>query len=101
MCSYSFIADHGIRKLTMPVTYPPVTYPNITPTITPIVIEPVKIDPISSDEWKKQFLKDLVDLLREAKEYDKRNNEPDCELESKKERLKAIADELEVEISFP
>ncbi len=39
-------------------------------------------------------------LLKKAREYDKRNNEPDCELAEKKQRLQKLAKELGIEIHF-
>lgn len=39
-------------------------------------------------------------LLKRAREYDRRNNEPDCELEEKKARLRDLAKELGVTITF-
>ena len=39
-------------------------------------------------------------LLDRAREYDKRNNEPECELDSKRQALKTLAAELGVEITF-
>lgn len=39
-------------------------------------------------------------LLERAREYDKRNNEPDCELEEKRQALKKLAQELGIEIAF-
>lgn len=39
-------------------------------------------------------------LLDRAKEYDKKNNEPNCELEEKKKKLLDLAKELGVEITF-
>lgn len=98
MCAYSFVADWGYEKLTFPVQ--PIVIPHtVFPSITYPPIAPVEYVP--SEEWKKQFLKDLMDLLGKAKKYDDDNGEPNCELESKKEKLKAIADELGVEITFP
>ncbi len=44
------------------------------------------------DEFKK--------LLERAREYDRKNNEPDCELEEKKTLLKELAKKLGVEINF-
>jgi len=46
--------------------------------------------------WPAQF----EDLLKRAKKYDADNGEPDCELESKKEVLRKIADEMGVKINF-
>ena len=84
MCTYSMVVDWGVDKLT-PYAWANTIHSNFDP----------------SEEWKKQFLKDLMDLLKKAKKYDNDNGEPECELESKKEKLQAIADELGVEISFP
>lgn len=39
-------------------------------------------------------------LLERAREYDRKHNEPDCELQEKKDRLKTMAKELGVEIEF-
>lgn len=39
-------------------------------------------------------------LLDRAREYDRRNNEPDCEMESKKQTLLDMAKQLGIEISF-
>jgi hypothetical protein len=44
---------------------------------------------ISPDE-----IKEFRELLDRAREYDKRNNQPDCELESKKQRIRQLAEEL-------
>jgi len=54
--------------------------------------------------WQQQQLnekiKELEELLQRAREYDKRNNEPDCELSEKKETLRTLAKQLGVEIRF-
>lgn len=39
-------------------------------------------------------------LLERAREYDRKHNEPDCELEEKRKKLKDLAKELSVEIEF-
>lgn len=39
-------------------------------------------------------------LLDRAREYDKRNNEPDCEMKEKRDRLLKLAEELGVKIDF-
>lgn len=97
MCVYSMIVDHYSDKWQEYITGPrpfvplpanqwmpgvwPAT-PAVTPTITPEEIA----------EFRK--------LLERAREYDKKNNEPDCELESKKQRLLKLAEELGVKIDF-
>jgi len=39
-------------------------------------------------------------LLERAREYDRKNGEPDCELEEKKEAIRKIAKQLGVEIEL-
>ena len=48
----------------------------------------------------KEEIEEFRKLLDRAREYDKRNNEPDCETKEKKEKLLALAKELGVEINF-
>lgn len=53
------------------------------------------------EQWlQPYFIPNFEDLLRKAREYDKQNNEPDCELDEKRQALKKIAEELGVEIKF-
>ncbi len=54
-----------------------------------------KIPAISKEE-----IKEFRELLERAREYDKRNNEPSCELQEKKEKLLGIVKLLGVEIDF-
>lgn len=39
-------------------------------------------------------IKEFKELLERAREYDKKNHEPDCELQEKKDKLMKIAKEL-------
>lgn len=82
MCVVSMVMDHywdkwsngtGTYKLNSPYSEPAIT-----------------------DEEIREFRK----LLERAREYDKRNNEPDCELEEKKQRIKDLATQLGVKIDF-
>ena len=52
----------------------------------------VWINPI----WPDQ----LTELLRKAQKYDEEHNQPECELDEKRQALKKIADEMGVEIKF-
>jgi hypothetical protein len=52
------------------------------------------------DSLKKRVA-DLEELIRKGKVFDAETGQPDCELESKKESLRKIAQELGVEITFP
>ena len=92
MCVYSMIMDHYTDKWKDRLphqTLPPV---EIFPPIVPSV--PV---PFITKEEVEEFRK----LLERAKEYDKKNNEPDCELEEKKETLRKLAKQLGIDITFP
>ncbi len=54
-----------------------------------------KIPAISKEE-----IEEFRKLLERAREYDKKNNEPFCELEEKKKKLKDIVEKLGAEIDF-
>jgi hypothetical protein len=56
--------------------------PAVTPTIT------------------AEEIAEFRQLLERAREYDKRNSEPECELEEKKAAVRQIAKQLGVEINF-
>lgn len=100
MCVYSMIMDHYTEKWGKyvppepPRTIPlvPWDYPPYWPDVLPA---PEAKPPISPEE-----IEEFRELLRRAKAYDKNNNEPDCELESKKAILKELAEKLGVEIDF-
>lgn len=90
MCVVSMVMDH-YRERWEPLV-PQVPY-------QPIVTNPTIISwpvPMISAEEVAEFRK----LLERAREYDKRMNEPDCELDEKKAALKDIAQKLGVEIAF-
>jgi hypothetical protein len=57
---------------------------------------PVLTEPPISDEEIREFRR----LLERAKEYDKRNNEPDCEDNGKRKALLEIAKQFGIDISF-
>lgn len=84
MCTVSMVMDHYHDKWKLGGYVAPNTLPRITLFPTP--------PPTISKEEVEEFRK----LLDRAREYDKRNNEPNCELEEKKERLRALAKELGV-----
>lgn len=83
MCVVSMIMDHyddsWYKKYYIPTApYLPVTTP--------------QIPQIEIDEFKK--------LLERAREYDKKHDQPNCELESKRQKLLEMARDLGVEINF-
>lgn len=101
MCVVSMVMDHYADRwgkpepFTSPFAPGTNPYPGINPTgvpFTPLFQPPV----FPSREEVAEFRK----LLERAREYDKKHNEPDCELADKKAKLKKIAEELGVEIDF-
>lgn len=66
--------------------------PYTEPSLPPIPRQPPIITPTELELFKIQ--------LEKAKIYDKKNGEPDCELEEKKKKLLLLARELGVEITF-
>lgn len=85
MCAASMIYDHYRDKwndLYRRSQEPTAPIPDPVPAITPEEIA----------EFRK--------LLERARKYDRENNEPDCELEEKREKLRKLAEELGVDIAF-
>jgi hypothetical protein len=84
MCVVSMVMDHYWDKW-QPYIAPLENKPNWTPPIAPV-------DPKEIEEFRK--------LLERAREYDRKNNEPDCELAEKRQKLLDLAKQLGVEIKF-
>lgn len=100
MCVVSMVIDHykdkwfdewqKIQRDNQPFTgtfrinTPPVPMPQTIPVR--------QIPQADIDEFYK--------LLNRAREYDKRNNEPECEMQEKIDALKAVAKALGVEIEI-
>jgi len=76
------------EKLRKQLEELPYVYP------TPIVPQPIvpQISPSEIEEFRQ--------LLDRAREYDIKHNQPNCELEDKKERIRRLAKELGVKIDF-
>lgn len=92
MCVVSMVMDHQChcwkqrywqREPILPM--PGINYPL-----------PAPLGPLPTTEEVGEFR----ELLERARDYDKRNNEPACESDSKKALLKRMADALGVDISF-
>ena len=103
MCVVSMIGDHyadKFRPFIRPVD------PWITPLEpweveprkprTPISIKP----PVSREEFDqlKREVAEMKELLRRAKDYDERNNEPDCEVDEKMEILRKVAEAVGINL---
>lgn len=67
-----------------------------------IVVQPFTFD-LTLEAWKADIERRLAEMERmvlAAKEYDRKNGEPDCELDSKRVALKKLAEEMGIEIKF-
>lgn len=87
MCVMSMIGDHYHDKWKDVPLKPYINYPD--PLING-VSDAIKIRQELND-LKKEVL-EMKELLKKAIEYDKRNNEPHCEVEEKIETLKKVAE---------
>lgn len=81
MCVVSMVIDHYRDKWYEPISVPYYPY---TPTVTLISRE--EFDALKKD------VEEMKKLLIRAKEYDRKNNEPDCEMDEKVALVKKIAD---------
>ena len=81
MCVVSFVGDHFQQKWPEPIItwYPP---------------NPTKEE---FDALKKEVL-EMKELLRKAKIYDEKNNEPNCEIEDKMEFLRKVAKLVNIDL---
>lgn len=74
-----------------------------SPPYQPVIVQPrLTFPPASSNDPRisDAELADFRKLLERARKYDADNNEPDCELEEKKQALLKIANQLGVKIDF-
>lgn len=87
MCVVSMIGDHYKDKWSSP------PYNDFFKKInTP------EVSKVEFDSLKKEVL-EMKELLKKALEYDKKNNEPHCELDEKVAILKKVADLVGVDLS--
>ena len=97
MCVYSMIADHYLDKWKQlpPVRYDPLYPQPYSPVVVPVVVPRPAVPAISQEE-----LDEFRKLLRRARAYDRKNNEPECGLEEKKNQLRQLAQELGVTLKL-
>lgn len=99
MCVMSMIMDHKFDEWNKRYYEP--TTPFVWPVVIPIpplpwVKSPVPVPMPPTQEELDEFRR----LLERGREYDKKHNQPDCELEEKRTKLKRMAEELGVKIDF-
>ncbi len=87
MCVVSFVGEHYEDKFK--------NNPQID--LTNFFISPQ----VSREEFEalKKEVMEMKELLKKAKTYDERNNEPDCEIEDKIKVLKAVAKMVGVDLN--
>jgi hypothetical protein len=89
MCAVSMVMDGKFddwyRRYSVPAG-PDWTVPLPPPPVVPLPT------PLEVEEFRR--------LLERAREYDRRNGEPDCEMDEKRRKLKSLAEQLGVEIDF-
>jgi len=100
MCVVSMIGDHYNDEWKK---WKPYIQPYSPTPINPVIPNDYwedfikKLNPQQPAPTRKEFedlkkeVEDLKKLLKRAKEYDEKNNEPDCEIEDKIKLLKQIA----------
>lgn len=89
MCVVSMVLDHYQEKWRL----------NVSPHVSPL--STFTINPVSREEFEalKRDVEEMKALLIRAKEYDRRNNEPDCEMAEKVALIKKVAELVGVDIS--
>ena len=91
MCVVSMVGDHYSDKWRP--RFPDIgTWPD--PVEYPTKVQPLTFLPeITREEFDalKKEVEEMKALLKRAKEYDERNNEPDCEIEEKMALLRKVA----------
>ena len=95
MCVVSMVMDHYWDKWNQPPYQQPLPAP-VNPFQSPPYIPLPQPQRIPTPEEIEEFRK----LIERARDYDKRNKEPDCEMDEKKKLLKQLAEKLGVDISF-
>ncbi len=86
MCVVSMIGDHYNDKWKD-------LFPNIPISPTPPYNQRSIFPEITREEFNqlKKEVEDLKELLKRAKIYDEKNNEPNCEIETKMAFLREVA----------
>ena len=84
MCTVSMIGDHFSEKWKRP------PYQQIF----------TNISDVSRAEFQalKKEVEEMKALLKRAKEYDEKNNEPNCEIEEKMAMLRKFADAVGIDL---
>lgn len=91
MCAVSMIMDHFGEKWGQ-IGQPPPNWPPPT--------NPSPYQQLGSPQITPQEIAEFRKLLERARKYDKENNQPDCELEQKKQLVRDLAEKHGIKIDF-
>ena len=91
MCVVSMVGDFYSEKFKQPDWR----------TIFPITTGELPTTGVSRDEFEKlkKEVEEMRELLKRARDYDSRTNQPDCEMEDKVAILKKVAKLVGVDLS--
>lgn len=86
MCTVSMVSDHYKDNFIQRWSQPDPFHPLNTATFTIPMVSREEFDAL------KREVEDMKKLLLRAKDYDERNNEPNCEMDEKVALLKRVAE---------
>lgn len=95
MCSVSMVMDHTYDEWWRRYydDHPTLVPQPTAPYTVPIYPQPVRLP-------TQEEVDDFRRLLERARQYDKDHGQPDCELEDKRRKIKDLAEQLGVDVSF-
>lgn len=100
MCTYSMVLagkiDDWDRRYVQPLPPYVVPQPVLVPQPYPVPVPCPYVPQMPSQQEIDEFRR----LLERAREYDKKNKEPDCENEEKRQKIRDLAKQLGVDVSF-
>lgn len=96
MCAVSMIMDNQYDNWRYRFPQPVIPMAPQQPYYPPSVPSAIPTPNIPTAQEIEEFRK----LLERAREYDKKHNEPDCEMEEKRQKLLDLADALGIKIDF-
>lgn len=97
MCVVSAVMQYGNDEYRRRLDELQKQWPSWTPS-QPLTSIPRKLEQDLA-QLRKDF-EEFKKLILSAKEYDEKTGQPDCELESKKDSIRKIAEQLGVQVSF-
>lgn len=92
MCVVSHMGDHYAKKWGdwIPPNDPYRVYPTIPLDPNKTIVTP-QVSREEFDALKKQ-VQEMMEIMREAKRYDEKTGQPDCEVDEKMEKIRKICE---------